>query len=289
VEVAYRTTGFSWKSDYTVILDEAEKKADVGGWVTIDNYSGKRYQDAKLKLIAGDVNTVRSAPVPQPMAMNTFAMASATAPSFSEKSFSDFHMYTLSEPVSLNENSQKQVEFLEKVYGVNVRKYNYLVISAGGYTENSLKASNKIEISNSESNQLGVPMPKGTVRVFKTDSADGSLEFIGEDSIDHTPKDENITLTTGNAFDITADKVATNRQSFDKGGYTADINMTISNHKSIEAEIVVEINNYRGDNVRFTWTNPQSVEKISASLIRIKRVLAANEKVSYLWSEDYRP
>lgn len=97
------------------------------------------------------------------------------------------------------------------------------------------------------------------MRVFKTDADDGSLEFIGEDSINHTPKDENITLTTGNAFDITADKIAANRQSYDKGGYSANMNMTISNHKSIEAEIVVEINNYYGDNVRFTWTTPLNV------------------------------
>jgi len=97
VEVAYRTTGFSWKSDYTVILDEAEKKADVGGWVTIDNYSRKKYDNAKLKLIAGDVNTVQDNLMPQPMAVNTFAMATSSAPpTFSEKSFSDFHMYTLS-------------------------------------------------------------------------------------------------------------------------------------------------------------------------------------------------
>ena len=127
------------------------------------------------------------------------------------------------------------MEFLEKVYNINVRKYNYITVGAGGYSENNIKASNKIEVSNSESNQLGVPLPKGTVRVFKTDAADGSLEFIGEDSINHTPKDENITLTTGNAFDITADKIATNRRSYDKGGYSADINMTISNHKSIDA------------------------------------------------------
>lgn len=99
-------------------------------------------------------------------------------------------------------------------------------------------------------------MPKGTVRVFKTDSADGSLEFIGEDSIDHTPRDENITLTTGNAFDITADKVATNRTSYDRGGYSANLNLTISNRKEISAEIVVDINNYRGDNVRFNWNTP---------------------------------
>jgi len=92
------------------------------------------------------------------------------------------------------------------------------------------------------------------VRVFKADDSDGSLEFIGEDSINHTPKDENITITTGNAFDITAKKIATNYQSYNNAGYSADLNLTISNHKSIKAEIVVELNNYYGDNVKFTWT-----------------------------------
>lgn len=124
---------------------------------------------------------------------------------------------------------------------------------------------------------MGIPLPKGTVRVFKEDSADGSLEFIGEDSIDHTPKDENITLTTGKAFDISADKIASNKRNFDRGGYVADLNLTIWNHKSIEAEIVVEIRNYRGDNLAFTWVTPGlNVEKVSASLLRISRIFAAD-------------
>ncbi|MCB0371231.1 MAG: hypothetical protein KDD45_17900, partial [Bdellovibrionales bacterium] len=128
-EVAYRTTGFKWKSDYSIVLSQDEKKGDVGGWVTIDNYSGKKYDNAKLKLIAGDVNTVRNNE--SPILYKTIAqpmMASAPAPSFSEKSFSDFHLYTLSDPVTLNDKSQKQVEFVPKVYGINVRKYNLISI-----------------------------------------------------------------------------------------------------------------------------------------------------------------
>lgn len=122
-----------------------------------------------------------------------------------------------------------------------------------------------------------MPMPKGTVRVFKADEADNSLEFIGEDSIDHTPRDENITLNTGNAFDITANKQASNFRSFDRGGYSADLNLTIWNHKDISAEIVVEINNYRGDNVNFDWkTQGLEIEKVSASLLRIKGVFQAD-------------
>lgn len=135
------------------------------------------------------MNTVSQAQPSYVRSVNTLAMATPSAPTFSEKSFSDFHMYTLSEVVTLNENSQKQVEFIPKVYAMAVRKYNYIQISAGGRSQSSLDAANKIQITNSKSNKLGLPLPKGTVRVFKEDKADGSLEFIGEDSIDHTPKD----------------------------------------------------------------------------------------------------
>lgn len=168
-EVAYRTTGFSWKSDYSVILNGDETKADVGGWVTIDNNSGKRYKDAKLKLIAGDVNTVSNSPQILQKSNVMYASAAVAAPSFSEKSFSDYHMYTLSDPVTLEEKSQKQVEFIPKVYGISVRKYNLISISSGGYSQSNLKAVNKIEISNTEKNKLGIPLPKGTVRAFKED------------------------------------------------------------------------------------------------------------------------
>lgn len=127
------------------------------------------------------------------------------------------------------------MEFIPKVYGVNVRKYNFISISTGGYAQENLKASNKVELTNTKANKMGIPLPKGTVRVFKEDTADGSLEFIGEDSIGHTPKDENITITTGNAFDITANKLASNYQSYFNYGYSADLNLTIWNHKDIAA------------------------------------------------------
>lgn len=117
------------------------------------------------------------------------------------------------------------------MYGISLRKYNLISISAGGNAQRHLKANNKIEISNSKQNKLGIPFPKGVVRVFKTDSADGSLEFIGENSIDHIPTDENITVVTGNAFDITAEKLATNYRSFANSGYSANLNLTVNNHK----------------------------------------------------------
>lgn len=141
--------------------------------MTIDNNSGKKYVNAKLKLIAGEVNTV-SAPSPYiTYARNDMVYAEAAmtggAPEFSEKSFADYHMYTLSETVTLNESSQKQVEFIPKVYNVPVRKYHTVTINAGGYTENKIKATNTIQFLNSKANKLGIPIPKGIVRVFKSD------------------------------------------------------------------------------------------------------------------------
>lgn len=176
-EVAYRTSGFSWKSDYSITLSDDEKVADIGGWVTIDNNSGKKYVNAKLKLIAGDVNTVAPAPFAIPMmAMsNKVGGAMVSAPSFAEKSFADYHMYTLSEPVSLTESSQKQVEFIPKVYNVPVRKYHLVNVNVGGYSAKNIKAQNKVEFKNSKDLNLGIPLPKGTVRVFKRDKDDGSL------------------------------------------------------------------------------------------------------------------
>lgn len=253
-EVAYRTTGFKWKADYSISLNQKENRGDLGGWVTIDNYSGKKYESAKLKLIAGDVNTVRSQPVLRSEANFAFAKAAPAPPSFSQKSFADYHLYTLSSLVTLNESSQKQVEFIPKVYDLPIWKYHEIRINSGGYSQERLDATNKLNFLNGDENGLGIPFPKGIVRVFKEDEDDGSLEFIGEDRIDHTPKDENITLTTGNAFDIVADKYSEKRERLDNSGsYRAEMNMTVKNRKDTEAEVIVIYSNGYGDNLKIDW------------------------------------
>lgn len=151
-----------------------------------------------------------------------------------------------------------------------------------------------MEFKNEKTNGLGIPLPKGVVRVFKADESDGSLEFIGEDNINHTPKDLKVTLTTGNAFDITANKVASKYQSYTNGlntygGYSASLNLTVTNHKDIKAEIVIELSSYGGDNLKFDWqTTGLNIEKVNVNLQRITRVFAPNEKFSFLWNEDYR-
>ena len=224
------------------------------------------------------------------MAMATTAsFGIAAAPSFEEKSFADYHLYTLSKPVTLNESSQKQVEFVPKVFNVTVDKYHEISISAGGYSQTGLKARNFVKFLNSQDNGLGIAFPKGTVRVFKEDDSDGSLEFIGEDSIDHTPKNENITITTGNAFDIVAEKTVKSRVSTDnQGGYSAESSIKVTNHKETSADIIVIFSNGYGDNLRITMENNASApEKRSASEYRWRKVVSAGEVWEFSWKEDY--
>ena len=186
--------------------------------------------------------------------------------------------------MTLNDASQKQVEFIPRVYNIPVRKYHQIRINTGGYSQQNLEAQNFINFLNSESNGLGIPFPKGVVRVFKEDQDDGSLEFIGEDSIDHTPKDENITLTTGNAFDITADKISNSRTSTDKnGGFQADLTFKVSNHKDTAAEVEVKFFNGYGDNLKIRWNNEAELEKVSSGEYLFKKVLQPDEVWEVNW------
>lgn len=168
---------------------------------------------------------------------------------------------------------------------MEIRKYNYISISAGGRQQTNIKASNKIEFNNSEANRLGKPLPAGTFRVFKEDDADNSLEFIGEDRMQHKPKNENITLTTGNAFDIVADKHIIEYTGVDdRGSYKSSQNITIKNHKEFAAEIVVEISNFRGDNLDLFWKSPDvEIVRVNAFLFRISKIFAAGEEKTYVW------
>jgi hypothetical protein len=168
-----------------MVLNQDEDQVDLGGWVTIDNNSGKKYANTKLKLIAGSNND---------------------------------HIYPIGIRVNVKESSRKQIEFLPKAYGVNVNKKTYFVsLDTGGYSQENLKFQSRISFLNSKDNRMGIPLPAGTIRVFKKDQADGSLEFIGESNIRHTPRDENVTVTTGNAFDLVGKLTAISRISVTNG------------------------------------------------------------------------
>ncbi|MBL8709821.1 MAG: DUF4139 domain-containing protein [Rhodospirillaceae bacterium] len=209
VDLSYLTGGLSWSADYVVDLADDEKTLALNGWVTLTNQSGIAYKDAKLQLVAGDVNQVRQQFARDMMAGAAMAEA-MPAPKMAEESAFEYHLYSLARPTTLKENQTKQVAMLAAV-DVPVEKQYLLANSAnvwGNYGYNfgetpRQNATVKLKLRNEEAANLGMPLPAGIIRVYKKDS-DGDVIFVGEDRIDHTPKNERIDLTLGQAFDITA-------------------------------------------------------------------------------------
>ena len=215
VELSYLTDGMDWNADYVLTLD-GEKAADLLGWVTIKNQSGKTYKDARLKLLAGDVfRAQQNQSRMMPMGGGGFG-GGAPAPQFQQQSLFEYHLYTLQRPATIKDNETKQLSLLE-AHGIHfVRK---LVVDAmedyWGYTPaegqvgtGDIKPQVRVEFVNAEANRLGIPLPKGTVKVYQRDDS-GSMQMLGEASIDHTPKDETVSLPIGRSFDVRATRTRT--------------------------------------------------------------------------------
>jgi hypothetical protein len=205
-QVTYTTGQISWNADYSAVLNADETKIDFTGWVTIDNKSGATYRDSTIKLIAGDVRRVAEPERPREDRLYEMS-AKAPAGGFEEKAFMEYHLYTLGRKSTINNNQVKQIEFITPALGVPVKK---LYIYERGQQQygrggQSSKVQIKLEFENTKENNLGIALPKGKVRVFKKDPADESLEFVGEDRIDHTPNKEKLLLYIGNAFDVVAE------------------------------------------------------------------------------------
>jgi hypothetical protein len=212
VELSYLTGGLSWKADYVGELAADDSRLYLTGWVTLNNTSGTAYRDARLQLVAGDVNRVRDQIRPS-MAMMGMRVMAAPAPEMAEEALFEYHLYSLAHPTTIADNQSKQVALLA-AQGVPARKellflgQDYYYRAQQGEIGVKLKASVYLEFDNREAAHLGLPLPKGVVRIYKRDSQD-QAQFVGEDRIDHTPKNEQVRLKLGEAFDVTADKVQT--------------------------------------------------------------------------------
>jgi hypothetical protein len=213
VELSYLSGGLSWKADYVAELDAADSALDLNGWVTLTNTSGTAYPNARLQLVAGDVNRVRDE---LRMAAKNGALRAAVAEaprSMAQEQLFEYHLYTLQRPTTIADNQTKQVALLG-ASAVPVTKElvlqgnDYYYRSSVGGIGQKMKVGVFVQFENREASRLGMPMPKGVVRVYKKDSA-GNAQFIGEDAIDHTPKNESVRLKLGEAFDVTADKKQT--------------------------------------------------------------------------------
>jgi hypothetical protein len=213
VELSYLSGGLSWKADYVAELNAADSALDLNGWVTLTNASGTAYPNARLQLVAGDVNRVRDE-LRYAAKNGAMRAEAAMAPrSMAQEQLFEYHLYTLQRPTTIADKQTKQVALLG-ASAVPVAKElvlqgnDYYYRSSVGNLGQKMKVGVFVQFENREASRLGMPMPKGVVRVYKKDSA-GNAQFIGEDAIDHTPKNENVRLKLGEAFDVTADKKQT--------------------------------------------------------------------------------
>ncbi|WP_456374740.1 DUF4139 domain-containing protein [Thiolapillus sp.] len=212
LELTYLSGGLSWKADYVVNLSEDDRSLDLAGWVTLTNKSGTSYPNAHLQLVAGDVNQVRDN-MRHMRKSAGMAVAEATPAPMAEESLFEYHLYTLNRPTSIADNQTKQVALLN---ASGVPAHKELVIQGQDYyyrnrydsLGSKLKASAWLIFENREKSGLGMPLPKGIVRVYKEDSK-GNAQFVGEDRIDHTPKNEQLRLKLGESFDVTANRKQT--------------------------------------------------------------------------------
>jgi hypothetical protein len=211
VEVSYLTNSLNWRSDYVMVLGEDDDEGALTGWVTLTNQSGTAYENARLQLVAGDVQRVSGGVRPEMYRERMMADAVvAEGAGFTEDAFFEYHLYTLGRPTDLMNNEQKQVTLLESDgFGVEKKLIfhgsSYYYRGQYGQVATNQKVGVFLDFENSEANGLGMPLPKGTVRVYKRDHT-GAQQFIGEDLIDHTPRDETLRIKMGEAFDVVADR-----------------------------------------------------------------------------------
>ena len=245
VEASYLAGKLSWNADYVLTVGRDDKAADLDGWVTLANGSGTSFRNTRLQLVAGDLNRVRQV---FGRAMDMAARPAAAAENkamMAQESFSDYHLYTLARKTTINNNETKQVSMLAGT-GVALRK-RYVVEGQEFYYRNGQHPGSPIkdvvqvfyQLKNEERGGLGMPMPAGVVRVYQADSK-GGTQFVGEDRINHTPKDEELNLKIGNAFDITCERNQIDFAKIAPNVYELEYEITLRNHKS--APIAVDVN-----------------------------------------------
>jgi hypothetical protein len=291
-EVSYLTQGINWLCDYVAVVDKDDNNIDLSSWVTINNTSGTAYKNAGLKLVAGDVHRVtKKNAYKEGYDQMQLRASGAAAPQFEEKAFFEYHMYTLQRRTTLKDNQTKQITLLNAA-NVPVNKlfiydpatdYGWYYYQESQMTKEQ-KVKVKLEITNSQKNNLGMPLPKGNVKVYKKD-ADGKLEFIGEDAIDHTPKDEKIRLSLGDAFDVVGERKQTDFKSY---GRTADetIEISLRNHKEKDIEVIVVEHLWRYMNWEMT-SKTNDFTKKDAQTVEFKIPVPKNSETKLKYTVHY--
>jgi hypothetical protein len=242
-EVSYLTDGINWHAEYVAVVDKEDKNLSLSGWVSIDNKSGATYENASLQLVAGKVHRVtpRRPVYPPYPAADYFTMEKRVqgAPQFEEEAFFEYHLYTLTRPSTVADKETKQISLFPEATTSAAKVFTLDATLAYRWSRpEKPNVRVNLEFTNALENGLGMPLPKGVLRVYKADSK-GELQFVGEDSVSHTPKDEKVRVFLGEAFDITAQRLKANHVDlgFDHGRETYEI--TLKNHKNVDIVVTV--------------------------------------------------
>jgi len=300
-EVTYQTSGVSWHAEYVAVLNGDDTALDLTGWVSFQNNSGKTYTDAKLKFIAGDVRRIQTA---RPARRGSGPWGGAKTESSSamvEKAFFEYHMYTLPRRSTVADNEVKQLEMFAPAKGVKVSK-KFLYNPLGNFRWNygsrytsrsygtsgvSKKVNVFIEFKNTKDNNLGIPLPAGKVRVYKQDPDDEALEFIGEEKIDHTPKDEELSLRIGNAFDIVGERKQTNfRVESGRHWIQETIEIKVRNHKKEAVTVRCKEPLYRWVNWKIT-AKSHEFKKLDSRTIAFDVKIEPDKEAKITYTVDY--
>ena len=297
-QLSYLTNGMSWKSDYNLVLPEKGDQVTLTGWVSIDNNTGTSFQDASIKLIAGDVNKVQSSPQVRGQVMEmAMAKSYADAPQVEAKKFDEFHMYSLPLKTTLRDSETKQVEFVrsqqvatEKLYiydgSGGIRYHGSLNINQNYGQNQQADVAIYREFKNNEANGLGVALPAGKARFYRMDS-DGQLEFTGENTIDHTPKNETIRVYLGNAFDLVGERKRTDfykQPSRDMLRESFEVELRNRSDEAVTVTVIEHL---------FRWSNWEiqknsaPYQKTDAQTIEFPVTIAANETKTVSYTVEY--
>lgn len=254
-EITYQTRGINWHAEYVAVLNKDDSALDLNSWISLENQSGASYKNAKLKLVAGDVNIVQ--PQPRFSGIKKDFMMAEAANQFEEQEFFEYHIYDLQRPTTISNNETKQISLFEAAGIKASKKYLY-----SNYRGNN-KIAVSIEFDNSEKNNLGMPFPKGKVRVYKSDGK--STEFVGENFIDHTPKNEKIQLKIGDAFDLIGEEVQKENIRISDKVYEQVWEIKLKNRKS--ENVVIDVERFLGSNWEIKNSNMEYNKKDAQRIV----------------------
>jgi hypothetical protein len=293
-ELSYVTGGMKWQADYNIIAPEKGDMVDIVGWITMDNRTGMTFENARIKLMAGDVNKIQPGMNGRDEMVFKAVSAAMASPAVTEKAFDEYHLYTLEHTTTLRDRETKQVEFIHAA-GVTTKQlyiYDGAKIDPNRYngwgwenirndhsygTESNPKIWVMREFVNSDANHLGMPLPKGRVRFYRRND-DGQVEFTGENTIDHTPRDETIRIYTGNAFDVAGERKRSN-YTVEKNAATETFEIKVRNHKKEPVEVRVVEHLYRGKNWEVTAKSDDFQKKDSQTIEFPVKIAPDTEKV----------